>query len=142
MNGYAAYQKNQVENENPRDVEYRLLGKVTAELIAVRDHEDATDPSRKVRALMQNRDVWSALKVDLLDPGNALPKELRANLISLAIFIERETFEVLDNRSDMETLIELNKTIMEGLRPQETELTQQENAAPPQDTAPHGLHSV
>lgn len=134
MSGYAAYQKTQIKNENPRDLEYRLLGQVTASLIDAQKKENegsTTNAAAKAKAILWNRDIWSTLKIDLMDSNNALPKDLRGNLISLAIFIEKETFAILDGTSDIEILIELNQTIMEGLKPANKPDSMPEVAVPP-----------
>lgn len=117
MNNYAAYQQSQNTTEHPRDIEYRLLGQVTAAMIKA--SENPQDRPAVIDAVLWNRNIWSAFRVDLLDPGNRLPKELKAQLISISLFIERETTEVLNDTADMEALIDINKQIMEGLRPRE-----------------------
>ncbi|MFX5574835.1 flagellar biosynthesis regulator FlaF, partial [Acinetobacter baumannii] len=53
---------------------------------------------------------------DCAAPGNALPETLRAQIISLALFVDRFTTEVMMGREKIETLIEEHRTIMEGLR--------------------------
>lgn len=112
---YAAYQRMQNVAEDPRSIEYRLLGQVTAALLdAERDPKNTT---KLVEAALWNRRVWAAFKVDLLDPGNRLPPELRGRLVSLALWVERETAQILAFKSDVSYVISLNKSIMDGLRP-------------------------
>lgn len=130
--GLAAYQRNQNTTQNPRDVEYRLLGQVTAALMRAKD--DPSDYQARTKAILWNRDVWAAFRVDLLDEQNNLPKQIRANLISISFFIEKETYAVLDKTSDIDDLIDINKTIMEGLRPaaqQQQPLPNETASAPP-----------
>ena len=112
---YAAYQRAQNIAEDPRAIEYRLLGQVTAALM---DAERTPAASAKiVEAALWNRRVWGAFKVDLLDPGNRLPTELRGKLVSLALFIERQTTQILAFKSDLSWVIGINKIVMEGLKP-------------------------
>lgn len=113
MNGYSAYAKSQNVVESAREVEYRLIGQVTAALI---EAQESTDATKRVDAVLWNRQIWSAFRVDLMDPNNALPKPIRAQLISLSLWVDRETHAVLDKKSDMSALIEINKSIMEGLK--------------------------
>lgn len=115
MSGYAVYQRTQNATQSPRDVEYRLLGQVTSALMAARDNP--RDIHAKVDALQWNRDVWSAFRVDLAGDDNGLPRALRASLISLSLYIERECIKSMAPKGELDELIELNRTIMEGLRP-------------------------
>lgn len=114
-NGYAVYKNAQTKTDDARDIEYRLLAQVTAAL--KRAQETPDDVKTRVHAALWNRDVWSALRVDLSDENNQLPKELRASLISISLWIERETHAVLDNQGDIEALIDVNRNIMAGLKP-------------------------
>lgn len=115
MNTFNAYQQSANTTETPREIEYRLIGQVTAALI--RAQEPGIEQQQKVDALLWNRSIWSAFRVDLLDPENKLPKELRASLVSLSIFVEKETADAIDGNVDLEALIDINKSIMEGLKP-------------------------
>lgn len=118
MNTYNAYQQSANAAQNPRDTEYRLLGQVTASLLKAQ--EPGVEQRDKVDALLWNCSVWSAFRVDLMDPANQLPKELRASLVSLSIFVEKETAAAIDGTVDLSALIEINKSIMDGLRPNST----------------------
>ncbi len=59
-----------------------------------------------------------AFIIDLSSEGNQLPKELRAQIIGLGLWVGRETIQVLDGTGDIDALINVNRTIMEGLAPQ------------------------
>ncbi len=67
-----------------------------------------------------------ALRVDLYDENNQLPQQLRASLISLSLWIEKETFALLEGEGDIDALIDINRNIMAGLKP---ELAQEETAS-------------
>lgn len=115
LNGYTAYKTNQNKTESPRDIEYRLLAQVTHALITARDNPDLF--ADRIKAILWNRDVWSALRVDLSDEDNQLPKPLRASLISISIWIEKETRAVMDGKGDLDAMIDINRNIMAGLKP-------------------------
>lgn len=115
--GYTAYKASQQQNQDTRDVEYRLLAQVTAALIAAKEKNAAYELREKLDAILWNRDVWSALRVDLSSDGNGLPKELRASLISIAIWVEKESLRLLDGNGDIDALIDVNRNIMAGLKP-------------------------
>ncbi len=115
MQAYAAY--NQVQNvtENARSVEYRLLSQVTAEMIQA--SEEGTTIQRRSEALKWNRQVWSAFRLDLVGEDNKLPEDLKSKLISLSFFVDRETVDVLYERTGFTNLIEVNRSVMKGLMP-------------------------
>lgn len=109
-----AYQKSVSRAEDPRLTEYRLLAQVTQSLIEAARlgrHEF----SKLAEALDWNRRVWSAFASDCSVSGNALPESLRAGIISLAIFVTKHSSAVLRDGADIEPLIDINRTIMQGL---------------------------
>jgi flagellar biosynthesis regulator FlaF len=112
---YAAYQRVQNAAEDARSVEYRLLGQVTAALMDA--ERDPRDTPKLIDAALWNNRVWSALKIDLLDDANRLPTHLRGKLVSLALWVERETSQILSYKTDLSAVIGINKVIMEGLKP-------------------------
>lgn len=115
---YKAYQTASARAEDARTTEYRLMGFVTRELISVRDAGPA-DIRKKAKALDRNRRVWSAFAADCASSGNALPDKLRAGIISLSIFVSKETSAAMRGETDLDTLIDINRTIMQGLAPAE-----------------------
>lgn len=113
---YQAYQKTQQASETPSQVEYRLLTQVTtalinAEKLPPRDQET-------VKALDWNRRVWSTLANDCAVEGNQLPKEVRAGIISLSIWVSKHTSHVIRGKLKIAPLINVNKSIMAGLAKQ------------------------
>ncbi len=147
MTNYAAYQQSQNTTQNPRDVEYRLLGQVTAAMIAAQEVFEASKADVKLKkqvvdAALWNRNVWSAFRSDLLNEGNQLPKELKAQLISISLFIERETNEIMNGDADFEALIDINQQIIEGLRPNPAaQAAAPQPDMPPVDPSPASIDS-
>lgn len=111
-----AYQSATTRSENPRATEYRLFAQVTRALIAARDN--AGDIKVRADALDWNRRMWSTLALDCSDDGNGLPETLRAGIISLSLFVSKHSSAVLRTGADMDTLIEINRMIMQGLEAQ------------------------
>ena len=61
--------------------------------------------------------VWSSLIEDLGSPENALPGELRANLISIGLWLLREAEDLRQGRSDnFDGLIEVSQIIRDGIQ--------------------------
>lgn len=114
---YRAYQTASARVENPRETEYRLFGQVTRALMEAREAAP-TEIRKRAEALDWNRRMWTGFAADCGSEGNRLPDNLRAAIISLGIFVSRETSAVMRGESDFDTLIEINKTIMQGLAPQ------------------------
>lgn len=113
---YSAYTKTQNRTtESPRDVEYRLLGAATAALLEAEENTD--NVVKRVEAVCWNRDIWGTLRVDLSHPDNRLPAGLKNELITLARWVDKETFRILSgDTNELDGLIEVNKNIMTGLK--------------------------
>ena len=109
-----AYKTAATRTENPREAEYRLFGQVTRALM----HASTVDPSdiaTRIDALDWNRRLWSALATDCSDPDNAMDKNLRAQIISISLFVSRHSSVVMRGDDDFEALIDINKMVMQGL---------------------------
>jgi flagellar protein FlaF len=111
-----AYHQAAVRSENPREMEYRLFAQVTLALMEAAK-ADPHDIAARIDALDWNRRVWSTLGEDCASPGNALPAQLRASIISLSIWVGRQTSKVVRREDTVESLIEINRMIMQGLAP-------------------------
>jgi flagellar protein FlaF len=108
-----AYQKAQRFAESPRETEYRLFAQVTGALI--RAKESGVKNGAYVDALDWNRRMWSVFSTDCAVEGNQLPSDLRARIISIALWVSRYTSEVIRGNGDIDALIDVNRAIMEGL---------------------------
>jgi flagellar protein FlaF len=108
-----AYQNVQQATEDPRQTEYRLFALVTRNLFEVKDDKGP----KRIAALNWNRRVWSSLKYDLAAPTNRFPDALKAKLISIAFWVERYTSQAMRGEVEVQPLIDINRSIMEGLSP-------------------------
>jgi flagellar protein FlaF len=66
----------------------------------------------RVRAIADNRLLWTTLTNLLLDPDNALPAELRASIVSVGIAVQREMASAEPN---FDFLLKVNENIAAGL---------------------------
>jgi flagellar protein FlaF len=75
-------------------------------------HDDRFDT-----AVRFNQKVWTFFQAELSDPENPLPKEIRENVLSLSIFIDRRLIEVLINPvpEPLTAIININQNIAAGL---------------------------
>ncbi len=108
-----AYQTTQRTVEDPRDTEYRLFGQVTRALIEAK--ESGATGVELLNALDWNRSLWRTLASDCSSDGNSLPDSLRAQIVSLSIFVSRHSSVVMRKQASIDTLIDINRTIMQGL---------------------------
>ncbi len=70
-----------------------------------------------VEALLYLSKLWAILLEDLAHPENGLPEDLRANLISIGIWMLRRAEEIrLGKQEDFRPLIDVSETICHGLR--------------------------
>lgn len=112
-----AYQQAAQRAESPRDTEYRLFGEVTRALMEAAE-ADPSDFATRIKALDWNRRLWSALASDCASDTNALAPQLRASIISLNLWVARHSSAVMRREEEFEPLIEVNRIVMQGLRPQ------------------------
>ena len=111
-----AYQQATARAESPRDIEYRLFGQVTRALITAAEL-DPSDIAGRMDALDWNRRLWSVLAADCSSDGNQLPAQLRAGIVSLSLWVNRHTSAIMRNEAGFQPLIDVNKTMMQGLEP-------------------------
>ncbi|MFN3279239.1 flagellar biosynthesis regulator FlaF [Paracoccus hibiscisoli] len=97
----------------PRDAEYDVFSRVTRML---RQAPRKADNPDTIQAVYKNNELWTLLGIDLADPGNALPDATKAGLISLAGFAIRHGQAVMAGTAATDPLIDINMTIMRGLR--------------------------
>ena len=120
MAGVDAYKKSLNKTSSDRDTEYRLLAQVTASLIEAKEADgDMRVNPKKMRmvaeALNWNNEVWTAFMDDCRSSDNRLPEKLRGGILSLAIWVGKETKLAMNGDSDLEMLIAVNRDIMKGL---------------------------
>ena len=112
--GLQAYQQTAQRTESPRALEYRLFGQVTRALISA-SQSDPKDIATRIDALGWNRQMWATFAATCSDESNGLPIQMRASIISLSLFVSRHTSQVMKGEEDFETLIDINKMMMQGL---------------------------
>ncbi|OWU83198.1 hypothetical protein ATO6_20375 [Oceanicola sp. 22II-s10i] len=120
----AAYKRTIRESESPRQIEARVFARITGDLnrhrdafAAARSGEDrlALMADGLGRTLTENQKLWTLLRDDLASSGNQLPPQLRAQLLSIALWVERHTLKVLAGQASINALIDVNTHILAGL---------------------------
>lgn len=108
-----AYQRARTVTETPRHTEHRLITEITGEMIQAQAEGRAS--AALMPELHRNRELWTTLSAACGTFGNRLPDGLRARLISIAIWVDRFTSEVVAGRESIEDLIVVNRAIIDGL---------------------------
>tara|TARA_B110001454_G_scaffold218548_1_gene246839 strand:- start:2044 stop:2391 length:348 start_codon:yes stop_codon:yes gene_type:complete len=111
--GLSAYQRARGFAEAPRNTEHRLLGHVTGALIEA--ERAGLKGAALVDAIHWNREVWTTFGATCADGANRLPMPLRASIVSLSLWVDRHSSEVVAGRAALSDLIEVNRLIMDGL---------------------------
>jgi flagellar protein FlaF len=112
----AAYAQQQKRNLSPREVEAMAFTKAALML------EDAKKVTNNIaeysKALRFNHLLWTIIQADLTDPENQLPPEIKANVMSLSIFVDKQTTKALRSSlpNDLDVLININRNLAAGLR--------------------------
>ena len=109
-----AYKKATARSESPREMEYRLFGQVTRALMHAAT-VDPSDLSTRIDALDWNRRLWSTLATQCTTPDNAMAGPLRAQIISISLFVNRHSSAVMRGEDAFDTLIDINRSVMQGL---------------------------
>ncbi len=118
----ASFAKTGYENSiqstgSDRGIEYQVFAQVTRLLSNM--NRDAPDYfTRLSDALHRNLRLWSVLAVDVANDNNPLPAELRSSLFYLAEFTRKHTAKIYAGEADPKVLIDINMSVMKGLRAQ------------------------
>lgn len=113
-----AYSSNAALIRSSQSTEFDAFARITHRLQSAHQRDKA-DFADLAAALHDNRRLWVLLAGDLADAGNALPQTLRAQLFYLAEFTLHHTSRVLDGSAEVDVLIDINTSVMRGLRRQE-----------------------
>lgn len=117
-----AYQQAQKLAITPSAAESATLIKAAG--ILEKAKETITDAGADLQAfaaaLKFNQKFWTVLQADLTSDGNKLSGELKADLLSLSIFVDKQTIKALSDPKPehLDVLIEINRNIAQGLREQ------------------------
>ncbi|MFK7945595.1 MAG: flagellar biosynthesis regulator FlaF [Paracoccaceae bacterium] len=115
QNGYVSATKS---TGMPRNIEYQLFSRITGHL----NRASRPDAPMTVlaAALQENLALWRTLGLDVADTDNELSPQLRAQLFYLFEFTNAHTPKVLRGEAEVQPLIDINTSIMRGLRPSST----------------------
>lgn len=71
----------------------------------------------QVQSLLYVRRLWTIFIEDLAHPENGLPEQLRADIISIGLWVVKEADRLREQRSnDVMQLVEINRMIRDALQ--------------------------
>lgn len=106
VTGARAYQK-AARHRGPREQEADVFRHVNAALRCA-----AGDTVAEARALADNGRLWLAVMDAMRDPGNKLPSEMRASVISVGLAVRREAESA---QPDLGFIVGVNEDMVAGL---------------------------
>ncbi len=108
-----AYAPTSAPIKSERSIEYEVIARITYRLkAAIEGNKFPT----LVEALHENRTLWQRFAIDVADPANLLPRDLRARIFYLAEFTDHHTSKVINEKVSAAPLLEVNTAIMRGLK--------------------------
>jgi len=114
-----AYRTAQKSVMSGREIEAMVLTKAALQLKKCRGNWDPEDRDGKRSEFLKfNQDVWTVLQGELAKDDNPLPVQLRQDLLSLSLFVDKRTFDVMafPSPEKLDILININLNIAAGLR--------------------------
>jgi len=107
----------EVVDESPREMRARERQAMDRAIELLRVAQDKGPGTREVfEALLYLRRLWSIFLEDLNNPENELPLQLRAGLVSIGIWMNKEIERVRTAKTkDLTPMIEINEIIRDGL---------------------------
>lgn len=110
--GYAS----QPRAMDPRSTEAWALSEASRRLVlAARITDDNGEALRS--ALVLNQRLWSIFQASLIDPTCELPKDIRDNVLTLSILMDRHLMQRIGDldASKIQPILDINRSIAEGL---------------------------
>ncbi|NNC37707.1 MAG: flagellar biosynthesis regulatory protein FlaF [Acidimicrobiales bacterium] len=109
------YLNSQRELASDKAVELRVFASITSKMRAA-DTNEIGGMSKLAEALYDNVKLWNLLLIDLTNPENPLPLDLKTSIISLSEFTQKHTVKVMAGRATHDVLIDINQAMIDGLR--------------------------
>ncbi len=126
VNALEAYRDVEKATLPQRDLEASVLNKAAMRLRSARDNWSSADNYAQLNDTLQyNQRLWTFFQAELTMEDNPLPEEIKRNLLSLSLYVDRRTFEVMAYPAPekLDILININLNIAAGLRGETARLT-------------------
>jgi flagellar protein FlaF len=111
----AGYASNGENVKDFRAQEYDVIIAVTRDLSRLQNDTSASFADI-VNVVHKNERLWITIGAQVASDANALPQNLRANLLYIAKFVSHHTNMVLKKNGDLGILVDLNVSVLRGLK--------------------------
>jgi flagellar protein FlaF len=114
-----AYQSIEKATLEGRDLEASVLMRAASRMAEVQQLWDSPDRNALLdEALRYNQRLWTLFQAELMSKDNPMPAEIKQNILSLSVFIDRRTIDTLSYPAadKLDILININLNIAAGLR--------------------------
>lgn len=113
MKAYQSAQKQQ--KMTPRQAE--AMAFIKAAVMMEEAKSKYKDKDLLMQALRFNQLFWTILQADIADPENQLPGAIKANIMSLSLFVDKQVKKVIQSGdpADLDILISINRNLAAGL---------------------------
>jgi flagellar biosynthesis activator protein FlaF len=118
-NQLEVYRSVQKTTMSDREIEASVLMKAAAKLKYCQDNWDAADRTEKLdEALKFNQLLWSIFQAELSKDDNPMPLQIRQDILSLSLFIDKRILEVMAYplMEKLSVIININMNIAAGLK--------------------------
>lgn len=118
VNPLGAYEEVAVATLSGRELEATILNKASAQLQRIKDSWGAHDFEAELdQALKYNQQIWSFFQAELSSDENPLPVDIKKNLLTLSVFVDKRTFEIMAYPAPekLDILININRNLAAGL---------------------------
>jgi flagellar protein FlaF len=118
-NALKTYQTIENVTLDGRELEAMLLTRSATRLAVAQQRWNEPDHDTSLEeALRYNQKLWTVFQSELMEDGNTMPDEIKRNLLTLSLFIDKRTFEVMSYPAPekLNILININQNIAAGLR--------------------------
>ncbi|HVN98145.1 MAG TPA: flagellar biosynthesis regulator FlaF [Syntrophorhabdaceae bacterium] len=117
--GLNAYRKIQTTTTSGRELEASVLTNGAHLLKDCQLHWNEKDRFRRLdAALTFNQRLWTVFQSELIKEDNPLPVKLKADILSLSIFIDKRIVEIMQDPTPekLNAVININLNLAAGLR--------------------------
>jgi flagellar protein FlaF len=118
-NQVVAYKNAQQATMSSREIEAAALTKTALRLKECQKNWDSENRYDQLnQALKANQMIWSIFQSELTNKNNPLPKQVKEDILSLSLFVDRQIIEVMayPTPEKLNILININMNIASGLR--------------------------
>jgi flagellar biosynthesis activator protein FlaF len=114
----AAYRNMQRSTMSERELEASVLTQAALKLKDCQDNWEVCDNSKLDEALRYNQLIWTIFQSELAKESNPLPKKIKEDILSLSIFTDKRTFDIMAYPAPekLTAIININLNIAAGLR--------------------------